>query len=248
MKLQNKVAVITGGNSGIGLGIAEEFKAEGASGVISGRDTKTLNEAEKKLGPNFIAIQSDVTSMSDLDKLYQKATERFGKIDVLVANAGVARMQPVDQVDEANYDLQFDINVKGVFFTIQKALPHLKDGASIIVMASTAGHKGFQGASTYCATKAAVRSFARTFSAELLPRKIRVNAISPGFIETPAYYKFGLPEDMIPQAKEGFKKLTPLNRAGTANEIGRVAVFLASDDSSFMLGEEMIVDGGMITL
>jgi len=248
MRLKNKVAVITGGNSGIGLGIAEEFKKEGASIVIMGRDRKSLDEAQQKLGTEALVIQGDVTQLDDLDNLYNQTIGKFGKLDILVANAGVARMIPFESTSEETFDLQFDINVKGVFFTVQKALPHLKDGASVILISSTAGHKGFANAIPYCATKAAVRSFARSMSAELLDRNIRVNTIAPGLIVTPAYEKFGLPAEMIPQAIEGFKQLTPLKRTGTTNEIAKAAVFLGSNDSSFILGEEIVVDGGMIGL
>ncbi len=248
MKLQNKVAVITGGNSGIGLGIAEEFKTEGASGVISGRDTKTLNEAEKKLAPNFMAVQSDVTKMDDLDKLYNSTKEKYGKIDVLVVNSGVATFAPVDYVDEAQFDDMMNINFKGTYFTIQKALPHMNDGGSIILISSIAQSLGVANTSVYAATKAAVRSLARTLSADLLPRKIRVNVISPGPIETPIFGKLGMPEDQIDGAKEGFRQMVPLKRFGTPAEIAKAAVFFASDDSSYVLGEEIQVDGGMANL
>jgi len=248
MRLKNKVAVITGGNSGIGLGIAQEFKKEGASIVIMGRDRKSLDAAQLKLGNEVLVVQGDVTKFEDLENLYNKTMAKFGKLDVLVANAGVAKMIPFESTSEDSFDLQFDINVKGVFFTVQKALPHLNDGASVILISSTIGHKGMSNAVPYCATKAAVRSFARSMSAELLERQIRVNAIAPGLVETPAFGKFGLPAEMIPQAKEGFKQLTPLKRAGTTVEIAKAAVFLGSNDSSFILGEEIVVDGGMIGL
>jgi len=246
MRLKNKVAVITGGNSGIGLGIAQEYKNEGASIVIMGRDRKTLDKAQQQLGSETLVIQGNVTKFEDLENLYNQTITRFGKLDILVANAGIGLMVPFEVVDEKTFDLQFDINVKGVFFTVQKALPHLNDGASVILISSTAGHMGFANAVPYCATKAAVRSFARSMSSELLDRQIRVNAIAPGMIETPIFGRMGLPEEMIPEAKTGFTQLTPLKRSGTPNEIAKAAVFLGSEDSSFVLGEELIVDGGMV--
>ena len=252
MKLTGKVAMIPGGNSGIGFGIAQEFKNEGARGAIFGRTQKTLDESIEKLGADFISVRGDVTNMGDLVKLYQRTTERFDKIDILVANAGGAigpgTLGSVAEVEETSYDRMVDLNLKSVFFTVQKALPYLNDGASIILVASIAAHKGFAGMSVYSACKAGVRSFARTFSAELIDRGIRVNVLSPGTIDTPVFGKFGLPEEQASQAKEQFKNLIPLKRIGTPNEMGRAAVFLASSDSSFVVGEEIIVDGGVVNL
>lgn len=245
MRLKNKVAVITGGNSGIGLGIAEEFKKQGASIVIFGRNRKTLDEAGKKLGPDVLVVQGDVVYMKEIDRLYKSTVDKFGKIDVLVVNAGGGRFQPFEQVDEATFNSMVDINFKGAFFTIQKALPHLNDGASIILVASVAQSKGFATTSVYSATKAALRSLARTLSAELLPRGIRVNCISPGPIETPIFHRIGLPEDQVPEMKEGFKQAVPLKRLGTVDEVAKSVLFLASSDSSFIVGEEIQVDGGM---
>ncbi len=252
MKLKEKVAVITGGNSGIGFGIAQELKREGAVGAIFGRTQKTLDESAEKMGSDFIAVRGDVTRMDDLEKLYEETAERFGKIDILVANAGggvgAGTLGSVTEVDEDAYDRMADLNLKSAFFTVQKALPHLNNGASIILVASIAAHKGFAGMSVYSACKAGVRSLARTFSAELIDRGIRVNVLSPGTIDTPVFGKMGIPADEAAQAKEQFKSLIPLKRMGTAKEMGKVAVFLASSDSSFVVGEEIIADGGVVNL
>ncbi len=248
MKLQNKVAVITGGNSGIGLGIAEEFKSEGASGVITGRNPQTLSDAQKKLNPNFLSIQCDVTKMDDLDKLYQTASNKYGKIDVLVVNAGGATFQPFNLVNETTFDNQVDLNFKGAFFTVQKALPYLNNGASIILISSIAQSKGLQTTSVYSATKAALRSLARTLSSELIEKGIRVNTISPGPIDTPIFGRVGAPAEAVEATKAQFSQYVPLKRLGTSKEIGTVAVFLASKDSSFVVGEEIQVDGGMANL
>ncbi|MBI3609656.1 MAG: SDR family oxidoreductase [Nitrospirae bacterium] len=252
MRLKDKVAVISGGNSGIGLGIAKQFRAEGASGAIVGRTQHTLDAAVKTLEPNFIAVRGDVTRMDDLERLYEQTTERFGNIDVLVANAGGAvgpgTLGMVGEVDESSFDRMVNLNLKSVFFTVQKALPYLKSSASIILVSSIAAHKGFAGMSVYNACKAGVRSLARTFSAELVGRGIRVNVLTPGTIDTPVFSKLGLPEEQAEQAKKQFEKLIPLKRIGTPEEMGRIAVFLASDDSSFVVGEEIIADGGVVNL
>lgn len=192
MKLENKVAVITGGNSGIGLGIAREFAKQGASIVIFGRSAGSLESATAEIGNKPLAVQGDVTSVPDLDRLFESTVQKFGKIDVLVVNAGVARPAPVDQVDEDAFDFLSDINFKGAFFTVQRALPYLNDGASIILNSSVSNSIGMPGMAVYGATKAAVRSLARTLSAELLPRGIRVNTLSPGAIETPIWGRTGL--------------------------------------------------------
>ncbi len=252
MRLNEKVAVITGGNSGIGFGMAQEFKNEGARGAIFGRTQKTLDDSIEKLGAEFIAVRGDVTDMDDLERLYKRTTEGFGKIDILVVNAGggigPGTLGSVAELDETSYDRMADLNLKSVFFTVQKALPYLNDGASIILVASIAAHKGFAGMSVYSACKAGVRSFARTFSAELIGRGIRVNVLSPGPIDTPVFGKFGISVDEATGAKEQFISLVPLKRIGTAREMGKVAVFLASSDSSFVVGEEIIADGGVTNL
>ena len=248
MKLQNKVTVITGGNSGIGLGIAEEFRNQGASVVISGRNRKTLDEAQKQLGENVLVVQADVTHLAGIDRLFKQTSARFGKIDSLVVNAGIAIFQPVDQVDEATFDKIVNINFKGAYFTIQKALPYLNDGASIVLISSIGQSLGLANTSIYSATKAALRSLARTLTADLLPRGIRVNVVSPGPIETPIFGKLGLSPEAVAQAKEGFTQMVPMKRMGTSQEVAKAALFLASQDSSFIAGEEIQVDGGMANL
>jgi NAD(P)-dependent dehydrogenase (short-subunit alcohol dehydrogenase family) len=248
MRLKDKVAVITGGNSGIGLGIAEEFKAEGASLVIMGRNQQTLDVVQQRLGVDTLIVQGDVSEMADLDTLYERTVARFGKIDILVANAGIARFAPIEQVDEAIFDNIVNINFKGTYFTVQKALPHFNEGGSIILISSNGQGRGFPTTSVYSATKAAVRSLARTLSTELLARRIRVNAISPGAIDTPIFGTIGIPEEYLAEAKKDIQSQVPLKRFGTLKELAMVAVFLASSDSSFILGEEITVDGGWSNL
>ena len=250
MKLNGKVAVITGGSSGIGLGIAKEFVNEGATGSIHGRDTEKLGKAQKELGDGFIAINGDVTKLQDLESLFKDTSHNFGKIDTLVVNAGGGvgsnTLMPLSEITEESFDLMANLNFKSTYFTVQKSLPYLNDGASIILIGSIASQMGVPGFSVYCAAKAAVRSLARSFSAELIDRKIRVNVISPGIIDTPVFHAIGLPESEIPNVQNLFIQKTPLGRMGESFEIGTVATFLASDDSSFIIGEEINVDGGVL--
>ena len=248
MKLQDKVTVITGGNSGIGLGIAEVFRNQGAKVVVCGRDRKTLDETQKQLGNDVLVVQADVANIADLDALYKKTSERFGKIDSLIVNAGIAVFQPIDQVDEATFDKISNINFKGAYFTIQKALPYLNDGASIVLISSIAQSKGIANTSVYSATKAALRSLAKTLTADLLPRGIRVNVVSPGPIDTPIFGKLGIPPEALDQTLEGFTQMVPMKRMGTSDEVAKAVLFLASRDSSFIAGEEIQVDGGMANL
>ena len=240
MKLKGKVAVITGGNSGIGLATAQEFKAQGAEVVIFGRTQKTLEVAVHTIGNGTLAVQGDVTQLADLDRLYQQTVERFGKVDILVVNAGIAKPTPIEQLDEAAFDQMSNTNFKGAFFTVQRALPHLNDGASIILVTGYNNQKGIPGYSVNSATKAALRSLARTFSAELLHRGIRVNALSPGAIETPILGKLGLSEEIL----ESIPETIPIRRIGTAEEMAKAALFLASKDSSYVVGAELVADGG----
>lgn len=250
MKLNGKVAVITGGSSGIGHGIAKEFVKEGAVGVIHGRDQEKLGRAQKEIGDGFIGISGDVTKLGDLENLFKETTKQFGKIDSLVVNAGGGvgskTLMPLAEITEESFDLMADLNFKSAYFTVQKSLPYLNDGASIILLGSIASEMGVPGFSVYCAAKSAVRSLARTFSAELIERKIRVNVISPGIIDTPVFKAIGLPETEIPNVQNLFIQKTPLGRMGKSSEIGTVATFLASDDSSFIVGEEINVDGGTL--
>lgn len=252
MKLQGKVALITGGNSGIGFGIARAFQKEGACGAIVGRNQATLDTSAQQLGNDFIALKGDVTQSADLERLFKATANKFGKLDVLVVNAGGAvekgNFVSVDNATEEDFDQLINLNLKSVFFTVQKALPYLNDGASVVLVGSSSAHRAAPGLTVYAAAKAGVASFARSFSQDLLERKIRVNTLSPGTIDTPVYDRLGLPAEVVAQAKLNLAELAPLKRNGTPSELGGAAVFLASDDSSFMLGAEMLVDGGLINL
>lgn len=251
MKLKGKVSVITGGNSGIGFGIAEAFKSEGAVGTITGRSQQALDSSVQQLGENFIALKGDVTVLEDLEKIFKDTFQKFGKIDVLVVNAGGtvegAQMGSVADIGEVSYDKFMDLNLKSVYFTVQKALPYMNDGGSIILIGSTAGHRASPGMSIYGAAKAAVISFAKGFSLDLLSRKIRVNVLSPGTIDTPAFDKM-VPQEQVDQVKKMWVDLIPLGRIGQPSDIGNAAVFLASDESSFMLGTEILSDGGVTNI
>lgn len=246
-RLKNKVAVITGGNSGIGFGIAEAFKTEGVKGGIVGRNQETLDSALAQLGDDFIAINADVTSLADLDRVFKQTAEKFGKIDVIVANAGAGTVGNVATLGEADFDKAIDLNLKSVYFTVQKALPYMNDGGSIILIGSNAAHRAYTNFTLYGASKAAVIYFAKGFSSDLLDRKIRVNVITPGTTDTPAFDKF-VPAEQMEAVKKHFADQMPIGRIGQPADIGKTAVFLASDDSSFMLGAELIVDGGMTYL
>jgi NAD(P)-dependent dehydrogenase (short-subunit alcohol dehydrogenase family) len=244
-KLTGKVAVITGGNSGMGLETARLFAKEGAKVVITGRRQAELDAAVKSIGDNVIGVQGDVANLADLDRLYAKVKETFGHLDIVFANAGVGSLAPLGQITEEHFDKQFDINVKGLVFTVQKALPLMRDGGSILLNASVAGSTGMAGFSVYSATKAAVRSFARGWTNDLKDRKIRVNVISPGPIETPIFGKMGLSEDEIKGFGTYILSQVPMGRMGRSDEIAKAALFLASDDSSYITGIELTVDGGM---
>ncbi len=244
-KLAGKIALVTGGNSGIGLATAQRFAAEGAFVFITGRRQAELDAAVQLIGNQAFGIQGDVSNLTDLDRVITTIKEQKGRIDVLFANAGIAEFLPVDAITEEHYDKQFDINVKGTVFTVQKALPLLPDGAAIIVMASIVGSKGLNDSSIYSATKAAIRSLARTWTTDLKARRIRVNAISPGPIETPGLNNLAGTPEQVAQFKAGMASGVPLGRIGDADEIAKAVVFLASDDSSFVTGVELFVDGGM---
>jgi NAD(P)-dependent dehydrogenase (short-subunit alcohol dehydrogenase family) len=244
-KLTGKVAVVTGGNSGIGLATAKRFREEGAQVVISGRDQKTLDEAVKTIGDGVVAIRGDVSKLSDLDKLYKTVADKFGKIDVLFANAGIAKFAPVADSGEEMFDEVFDVNVKGVYFTIQKALPLLNDGASIIINSSVVSETGMANGSVYAATKAAVRSFARTLTAELVERGIRVNVVSPGPIVTPIFGRTGLSKEQVDEFAKGVVAQVPMKRFGQPEEVASTVLFLATPESSYITGVDINVDGGM---
>ncbi len=244
-KLAGKVAVVTGGNSGMGLATARLFAAEGAKVIITGRRQKDLDEAVQSVGKNIEGVQGDISKLADLDRLHDHIKARYGKVDVLFANAGLGKFTPFGSVSEEDFDLTFDVNVKGTFFTVQKLLPLIPDGGSIILNASIASSTGIEAFSVYSATKAAIRSFARTWTTDLKSRKIRVNTLSPGPIETPIFGKAGLTEEQVAGFKTGIAAQVPLGRMGHVDEIAKPALFLASDDSSYITGIELSVDGGM---
>jgi len=239
-KLDGKVALVTGGNSGIGLATAKRFVEECAHVYITGRREAELAAAVKELGKNATGVQGDVTNLADLDRLVAQIKREKGKVDIVFANAGFARFAPLDKITEEHYDLIFNANVKGVIFTVQKALPLIPDGGSIILNASIVATKGFADWSMYSAAKAAVRSLARTWTSDLKQRRIRVNAVSPGFTDTPAWHVNEAAEQRIP----AISKTVPHERFGTADEVAKAVLFLASDDSSYITGADLVVDGG----
>jgi NAD(P)-dependent dehydrogenase (short-subunit alcohol dehydrogenase family) len=244
-KLDGKIAVITGGNSGIGLATAKRFVDEGAFVFITGRRQEELDAAVKSIGRNVVGVRGDVANLADLDRLYATVKEQKGRVDIVFANAGGAEFVPLGQITEQHVDKWFGINVKGLLFTVQKALPLMPDGGSVILNASIVSVKGMPAFSVYSATKAAVRSFARTWTTDLKERKIRVNALSPGPIETPGVDTLVKTEAEQKQIRADLAASVPLGRMGEADEIAKAAVFLASDDSSFITGIELFVDGGM---
>jgi NAD(P)-dependent dehydrogenase (short-subunit alcohol dehydrogenase family) len=243
-KLDGKIALVTGGNGGIGLATAKRFVAEGAFVFITGRREGELAAAVKEIGRNVTAVQGDVSNLDDLDRLFGQIKREKGKLDIVFANAGIAKYAPVGSITEELYDSIFNVNVKGLLFTVQKALPLMPDGAAIVLNASIVASKGLSANSIYSATKAAVRSFARTWTTDLKARRIRVNAVSPGTIDTP-----GL-NDLLASSEAGQERIkmisntVPLGRFGTPDEIAKAVVFLASDDSSYITGTELFVDGG----
>jgi NAD(P)-dependent dehydrogenase (short-subunit alcohol dehydrogenase family) len=244
-KLDGKVALITGGNSGIGLATAKQFVDEGAYVFITGRREAELSGAVKDIGKNVTAVQGDVSNLGDLERLFAQIKRDKGKLDIIFANAGVARYAPLGSITEEFYDSIFNINVKGVLFTVQKALPLMPDGGSIILNASIVASKGFSANSVYSATKAAVRSFARTWTTDLKDRRIRVNAVSPGSIDTPGLSDLLASSETGQQRAKMISNTVPLGRFGTPDEIAKAVVFLASDDSSYITGIELFVDGGI---
>jgi NAD(P)-dependent dehydrogenase (short-subunit alcohol dehydrogenase family) len=243
-KLEEKIALVTGGNSGIGLATAKQFVNEGAYVFITGRRDPELAAAVKEIGKNVTGIQGDVSNLGDLDRLFAQIKREKGKLDIVFANAGVATYAPLGKITEEHYDSIFNINVKGLLFTVQKALPLLPDGASIVLNASIVASKGFSSNSVYSATKAAVRSFARTWTTDLKERRIRVNAVSPGPIETPGLNNLVASTGAGEERLEMLSNNVPLGRLGTPDEIAKAVVFLASDDSSYVTGTELFVDGG----
>ncbi|MEM1096139.1 MAG: glucose 1-dehydrogenase [Bacteroidota bacterium] len=246
MLLQDKVAVITGGNSGIGLATAKRFAAEGAKVAIFGRNQDRLTAAAAEIGDGTLTVQGDVSNIAHLDRLYQTVEAELGKVDVLVANAGLGRPAPVGQMDEATFDLVSDVNFKGAFFTVNQAVNALNDGAAVVLIGSVASVKGMPGFAVYGATKAAVRALVRGLAGELAPRGIRVNSLSPGPIATPFFQNNGFSEEAIDAFGSQIVQQVPLNRFGQPEEMANVALFLASDQSSYLTGTEIEADGGMV--
>lgn len=243
-KLDGRIALITGGNSGIGLATAKQFVNEGAYVFTTGRREPELAAAIKEIGRNVTGVQGDVSNLGDLGRLFAQIKQEKGKLDIVFANAGIAKYTPLGKMTEESYDSIFDINVKGVLFTVQKALALMPDGGSIILNASIVASKGFSSNSVYSAIKAAVRSFARTWTTDLKDRRIRVNAVSPGFIDTPGLSELLASTETGEQRKKMISGSVPLGRLGTPDEVAKAMVFLASDDSSYISGTELFVDGG----
>jgi NAD(P)-dependent dehydrogenase (short-subunit alcohol dehydrogenase family) len=243
-KLDGKTALITGGNSGIGLATAKRFVAEGAYVFVTGRRKAELEAAVKEIGENAAGVTGDVSKLADLDHLFSRIKEEKGRLDVLFANAGIAKYATLGEITEELYDAIFDINVKGLLFTVQKALPLMPDGSSIILNASIVASKGLSSNSVYSASKAAIRSFARTWTTDLKSRRIRVNAISPGTIDTPGLNDLLASGEAGEQRKKMISTAIPLGRLGKPDEIGAAVVFLASDDASYITGTELFIDGG----
>ncbi|MFO0874137.1 MAG: glucose 1-dehydrogenase [Phycisphaerales bacterium] len=244
-KLAGKVALVTGGTSGLGLATAKRFVAEGARVVVTGRRPAELDAAVAELGGNATGVRGDISVLSDLDRLYESVRETHGRLDILFANAGGGAFVPLGEITEEHFDKYFGINVKGTLFTVQKALPLLAAGGSIVLNGSMVSVKGMPGFTVYAATKAAIRSFARTWAVDLRGRNIRVNVVSPGTVVTPAYKsELGMTDEQIKAFVAQASTATPLGRAGTPDEIAKAVVFLASDDSSYMTGAELFVDGG----
>jgi NAD(P)-dependent dehydrogenase (short-subunit alcohol dehydrogenase family) len=244
-RLDGKIAVITGASSGIGLATAQRFVNDGAYVFITGRRQNELNSAVKEIGENVNGVQGDVSNLKDLDRLYETIKQHKGRIDILFANAGVTEFAPLGTITETHFDKIFSVNVKGVLFTVQKALPLFQNGGSIILNSSVGGSKGYEGFSVYGATKAAIRSFARSWTVDLKHRNIRVNVVSPGPINTPIFRSAGQNEEEVQQVKKYIASTIPLGRIGNPEEIASAVSFLASDDSSFVTGIEMFVDGGI---
>lgn len=243
-KLKDKVALITGGNSGIGLATAKLFKEQGAQVIVTARSQETFEKAKKEIGGHFDVIKADVSQLSEIDSLYTQIKNKYGRLDILFANAGVALFRPTAETDPTFFDNQFDTNVRGLYFTVQKALPLFAKGSTVVLNSSVVNYKGMPGASVYAATKAAVRSFARSWTAEIPVEHVRFNVLSPGPIETPIYGKMGMPADAVKAFGEQMKQSVPAHRFGSSEEMAKVALFLASDDSSYICGADISADGG----
>ena len=245
-RFEGKVTVVTGGNSGIGLATAKAYALEGAQVVITGRDEKTLEAAAKEISKGTLAIRADASNTPDIVNAMAAIKNEFGQIDALFVNAGVGKFIPFEQITEAFYDEIMDINVKGLFFTIQKAVPLMPKGSAIVLNASINGHIALPGSTVYGASKAAVINLAKGLSVDLLEKGIRVNAVSPGPVMTPIFNRMGLPAEQLQQTKDWITSMVPLKRFGTPEELASAVLFLSSPESSFMLGSEIIVDGGVV--
>ena len=247
-RLKGKIALITGGTTGIGFATAQLFQKEGAQLIVTGRNPKTVEDAQKELGPSALVVTSDASDLAATDALIKDISEKYGRLDVLFANAGVSQFAPVEQVDESFFDRHFDLNVKGLFFTVKKSLELMSQGGVVLLTASVASRKGFAGASIYSATKAAVRSFGRTLAAELAPRGIRVVTVSPGPVATALFSKLEMPKELSDSIAASWVQGVALKRIGQPEEIAKVALFLASDDASYISGAEVFADGGLAEL
>jgi NAD(P)-dependent dehydrogenase (short-subunit alcohol dehydrogenase family) len=245
---EGKVAVVTGGNSGIGLGTAKAFLREGAKVAITGRNDATLQAAQKELGPETLVIKADMSQVSEITRAMDQIRKRFDRIDALFVNAGIGSFVPFEQVTEEFYDNIMATNVKGLFFTVQKAVPLLAPGSAVVLNGSINAHKGMPGSTVYGASKAAVVNLAKTLSADLLQRGVRVNVVSPGPIETPILERMGLPADQLRQTREWITSQVPLKRFGHPDDIAHAVLYLSSPASAFVVGTELVVDGGMIQL
>lgn len=245
---KNKVALVTGGNSGIGLATAKAFAAEGARVAIAGRDRETLSQAKRELGASAIAVQADVSKLADIDRVIGEVQQQAGKIDALFVNAGIGTFTPIELADEAYFDRLMSVNVKGAYFTIQKALPLMPKGSAIVINASAVVDLGLPNSSVYTATKAAVASLARSLALELAPRGVRLNIVNPGPIETPIFNRMGLSEEQTQAMMTQIVSQVPLARVGAPEEIAKAVLFLCSDDASFVHGASLTVDGGMSSL
>ena len=247
-RFKDKVAVVTGGNSGIGLATARAFLREGAKVAITGRSDATLKAAQKELGPDVLAIRSDASRISEIVSAMDKIKERFGRIDALFVNAGIGKFIPFEEVTEAFFDETMATNLKGLFFTVQKAVPLLTRGSAVVLNASINAHLGMPGSTVYGASKAAVVNLAKTLSADLLARGVRVNVVSPGPVATPILDRMGFPEEQTRQIRDQITARVPLKRFGQPDEIAAAVLYLSSSESSFVVGTELVVDGGMIQL
>jgi len=245
MNLKNKVAVVTGGNSGIGFATAQEFKNQGARVVIIGRNPDAVAKAAKQIGDGTLGLTADVTRVADLERAFKTIGENIGRIDILFANAGIAKFIPFAEVTEEFFRDTMATNINGVYFAIQKALPLLNDGASVIVTSSTVAHFGMPGSSVYSMTKAALNNLVKTLALELAPRQIRVNVVSPGPIATPIFDKMGLQKEAMDEVAAGILSQVPLGRFGEPSEVAKAVLYLASPESSFVTGTELLIDGGL---